>query len=696
MTAAEIGGDYEGEGRQAISPPSMKIQFGAAYYPEHVTPERIEADAKLMQEAGMTLVRMAEFSWIRMEHQEGTFDFSWLDYAVDTLGRHGVRSLLCTPTATPPKWVMDNYPDVYQYHAHGGRREFGGRRHYCVNSPSYHKLSVRIAEAIGTHYRDHPNVIGYQIDNELMAEDPYCYCPTCVRKFQEWLEKKFGTVEELNLRWGLDFWSQCYRSFDEVVLPKINAHQSPSSTLDLQRFFSECFIEYAALQGKALRRTSPGKIVTHNICSCGFLYRLDLNRLGQELDIVSVDNYPVSFTFESEYGNSGDVPYHPSYASLALGIIRGTKKSPFWVTEAQSGRTMRPRKLVEPGFLGAITRQELAHGAKSVLYFSWRVFPSGVEFMLAGVLPSDSKPRRTYREITEIIRDSNAIASKLDGLMPHAEVAILRDFECDWALDDGLSHPDFRYLRHLHRYYQALFENHVNADIVSPEDDWSAYKILIAPSWMLIDEPRAEKLRDFAENGGTLVLTCLSAMRNLDNRNRTESIPSLLTGLCGIEVEEQQPLKFHDKVRFLDDSGLAHEGSYWFDLLSLHGAKPLAFYDDRWFAGTPAVTCHKKGKGSVIYVGTVPDVPYLRSLLSGICAEARIFPNVTEPSSPQIESVKVFRSEKRENEHLHLINFTNKEQSVNLPCGYTLLPRDVEISGRFILSPFQSALLRKA
>jgi beta-galactosidase len=673
----------------------MSLNFGAAYYPEHVSPERVLEDAKLMQEAGMTLVRMAEFSWIREESEEGTFDFSWLDHAVETLGQHGVRSLLCTPTATPPKWVMDTYPDVYQYHADGRRREFGGRRHYCVNSASYRRLSVKIAEAIGIHYAGNPNVIGYQIDNELMAEDPYCHCPTCIGKFQGWLREKFGTVEELNRRWGLDFWSQCYRSFDEVALPRINAHQSPSSTLDLQRFFSECFVDYAALQAEALRRTSPGKTITHNVCSCGFLYRLDLNRLGKELDIVSVDNYPVSFTFESEYGNSGDVPYHPSYASLALGIIRGTKKAPFWVTEAQSGRTMRPRKLVEPGFLAAITRQELAHGARSVLYFSWRVFPSGVEFMLAGVLPSDSKPRRTYREITDIIRDSKALEPVLEGLMPHADVAILRDFDCDWALDDGLPHPDFRYLRHLHRYYQALFEIHVNVDILSPEDEFSNHKILITPSWILIDENHATKLSRFVENGGTLVLTCLSAMRDPDNRNRPETIPSLLTGLCGIEVEEQQPLKFQDKVRFRDASGEAHEGSYWFDLLSLHGAEPMASYDDRWFTGTPAVTLNTKGKGRVCYVGTVPEVPYLRKLLEKICTEAGITPNVTDSSSPLIESLKVFRSSDRDGEHLHLINFTAEEQSVTLPSAHVMVPDGLEVSGRFMLPAFGSAFLKR-
>lgn len=671
------------------------LNFGAAYYPEHVTPDRVAKDAVLMREAGMNLVRMAEFSWIRMEPEEGRFDFSWLDHAVETLAAQGVRSLLCTPTATPPKWIMDRYPDVHQFHANGRRREFGGRRHYCVNSPSYRMLSVRIAEAIGNHYRGNPHVIGYQIDNELMAEDPYCYCPTCVKKFQKWLRKKFGNVEELNRRWGLDFWSQRYRSFDEVVLPRINAHQSPSSALDLQRFFSECFVEYAALQAEVLRRTSPGKTITHNVCSCGFLYRMDLNRLGKELDIVSVDNYPVSFTFESEYGNSGDVPYHPSYASLALGMIRATKKAPFWVTEAQSGRTMRPRKLVEPGFLAALTRQELAHGARTVLYFSWRVFSSGVEFMLAGVLPSDSKPRRTYREIAGIIRDSKSVEAGLTGLMPRADVAILRDFDCDWALDDGMPHPDFRYLRHMHRYYQALFENHVNVDILSPEDEFLHHRILIAPSQILMDEQLAGKLSRFVENGGTLVLTCLSAMRDRDNRNRPETIPSLLTGLCGIEVEEQQPLKFRDTVRFRSAHGEEHEGVWWFDLLSLHGAEPLATYEDRWFSGTPAVTLHSSGKGRVCYVGTVPDVPYLRTLLSELCAKAGIAPNVSDPSSPMIESLKVFRSAKRDGEHLHLINFSNEPQQVTLTSPHVSLPGGIRMEGRVSLPPFGSLFLEK-
>jgi len=191
------------------------------------------------------------------------------------------------------------------------------------------------------------------------------------------------------------------------------------------------------------------------------------------------------------------------------------------------------------------------------------------------------------------------------------------------------------------------------------------------------------------------VLTCLSAMRDLDNINRPETLPSLLTELCGVEVEEFQALKFQDKVRFIEANGSAHEGSYWFDLLSLHGAKPLASYDDRWFAGTPAVTLNSFGKGRVCYVGTVPDVSYLRGLLGKLCSEADITPNVTEASTPLLESLKVFGTDGSLGEHLHLINFTREEQSVTLPSPHVVLPENREVSGRLILRPFQSVLLRK-
>ena len=456
------------------------IYFGASYYPEQLDPSAVEPDARLMQAAGFNLVRMGEFAWSRMEGDDGQFDFSWLENAVEIFARHGIKSLLGTPTAAPPKWLSDKHTDICQILADGRRREFGKRRHYCVNSENYHRYTTRIVTALAERFKDNSNVIGYQLDNEFMAEQPHCYCDTCRKKFQSWLQKKFGTIEELNQRWGTAFWSQSFRNFDEVPLPK--AGHNPSALQDLYHFFSDSFLDYAKLQTDCLKKISPEKIVTHNVCSSGFVYLLDLYKLGAQLDIVSLDNYPFAWTIENEYGNAGDQEYHPAMASLALSMMRGLRRAPFWVTESQVGRTFRPRRgLPEPGIINAWTHQEIAHGAKAVVWFHWRQFPAGIEHLLQAVLECDGKPRRRYFEIQQTVREIKSVAGEIENACPRPEVALLRDFHCDWALDDGHTHPDFRYQRHLYLYYRALFENHVNADIIYPAENLADYKLILAP-----------------------------------------------------------------------------------------------------------------------------------------------------------------------------------------------------------------------
>ena len=637
---------------------------------------------------------MGEFAWIRMEPEDGRFDFVWLEDAVATLARHGIKSLLCTPTAAPPKWLMDKHEDIYQIYADGHRREFGRRRHYCVNNDEFHRYSRRIVGALAERFKDNPNVIGYQLDNEFMAEQPHCYCETCRTKFQAWLRAKFGRIEELNRRWGMSFWSQTYRSFEEVAQPK--ADHNPSALLDYYRFFSDSFLNYAQLQTKCLKEISPAKTVTHNICSSGFLYLLDLWALGRRLDVVSLDNYPFAWAIENEYGNRSDRPYQPSVASFALAMTRSYKRAPFWVTEAQSGRTFRPRDLIEPGILNAWTHQEIAHGAEAVLWFHWRQFPFGIEHLMQAVLDYDDVPRRRYFEIQRTVRDLNAVSPAIEGALPQPDVALIRDFQTDWALDDGHPHPDLKYLRHLHLYYDALFQLHVNADAAEPGDDLTRFKLVIAPSLLLVDEARAANLRRFIAQGGTLVLTCQSGLRDLDNVFHTKTFPALLRDFCGFEIEEQQALKFHDTTGIAPVGAgwnkVRYECSLWFDVLKLETAKPLATYADHWFAGTPAVTLNHFGAGKVYYVATIPPAEFVRELLEKIVTGCGVQPNVRACSSSLVESVK---TRKGPDEFLHLINYTREPQTVTLAGRYEQLADQSTISGEVVLPPFGAAILRR-
>lgn len=671
------------------------IHFGVSYYPELLDSGEIGRDALLMQQAGLDLVRMGEFAWSRLEGDDGRFDFDWLEEAVETMARHGIKSLLGTPTAAPPKWLTDRYPDICQTMADGRRREFGKRRHYCVNSQTYHRHTERIVTRLAERFGNNPNVIGYQIDNEFMAEQPHCYCDACRRKFQDWLRNKFGTITELNRRWGTAFWSQQYRSFDEVDLPKPD--HNPSAVQDLHHFFSDSFLEYAKLQVDCLKNISPDKPVTHNICSSGFVYLLDLYKLGAQLDIVSLDNYPYAFTIENEYGNSADQEYHPAMASLGLSMTRGLRRAPFWVTESQVGRTFRPRRGVpEPGIINAWTRQEIAHGAKAVVWFHWRQFPTGIEHLIQGVLECDGKPRRRYFEIQQTIRGIKAIEADIQDACPRPEVALLRDFHCDWALDDGHAHPDFRYQRHLYLYYRALFESHVNADVVHPAEDLSDYKLVLAPSLLLMDEARAGHLKRYVEQGGTLVLTVQTGLRCFDNAFHRQALPAFLTDLCGLEIEEQNGLKCQDTIGMAPvAAGFAkprYECSLLFDIVKPTTCEVLFRYTDLWCAGTPAVTVNRFGKGRVYHVAAVPGPDFLREFLGWVLPQCAVAPNLAAGGTPMVESVRTFGCG---GEYLHLVNFSRERQTVMLTGPYQNLADGAPACGEFNLAPYGAAILRK-
>lgn len=671
------------------------IYFGASYYPEQLDASEVGPDARLMHAAGFNLVRMGEFAWSRMERDDGQFDFDWLENAVEILARHGVKSLLCTPTAAPPKWLTDKHPDICQIMADGRRREFGKRRHYCVNSGNYHHHTARIVTALAERFKNNPNVIGYQLDNEFMAEQPHCYCDTCRKKFQDWLRKKFGTIDELNRRWGTAFWSQGFRNFDEVTLPKPGCN--PSAVQDLYHFFSDSFFAYAKLQADGIKRISPDKIVTHNVCSSGFVYLLDFFKLGAQLDIVSVDNYPFAWTMENEYGNAGDQEYHPAMASLALSMMRGLRRAPFWVTESQVGRTFRPRRsLPEPGILRAWTHQEIAHGAKAVLWFHWRQFPAGIEHLQHAVLECDGKPRRRYFEIQQTVREIQAVAAEIENACPRPEVALLRDFHCDWALDDGHTHPDFRYQRHLYLYYRALFENHVNAEVIHPAEKLDGFKLVFAPSLLLMDEARAAHLKNYVAQGGTLVLTVQSGLRNFDNAFHRVTPPAFLTELCGLEIEEQNALKNQDTIGLApvskDFAKSRYEGSLLFEIIKPTTAKPLLNYTDLWFAETPVVTVNHFGKGKVYYLATVPSAEFVREFVGKILSECGAETNLAESSSPLVESVKSFSGD---SEFLHLVNCTREPQMVILPERYQNLDGGATVAGKFELKPFGAAILKR-
>ena len=307
--------------------------FGVDYYPEHWNRDEWESQAKLMQDGGFNTVRMGEFAWKLFEEKEGEFDFSFLDDAIEILAKYGIKTILGTPTAAPPKWLADKY-DIVQRDKYGRKKDWGSRREGCGNNPSYIEKSKIITEKMAEHYKDNPNVIAWQIDNEFGCHvSTRCYCEHCRKAFAKWLEERYQTIENLNEKWGSVFWSLNYDSFDDIILPKYNSCEgtygdlwshNPALDLEFRRFSSDTWVNYQKMQIDILRKYTDNPI-THNLM--GHFSDINAYDLSKDLDFVSWDNYPDNQWGTSEY----------EYVSMAHENMRGAKNKNFVVMEEQAG-----------------------------------------------------------------------------------------------------------------------------------------------------------------------------------------------------------------------------------------------------------------------------------------------------------------------------------------------------------------------
>ena len=337
--------------------------FGVDYYPEHWPRERWPIDARMMREAGIGLVRMGEFAWAKMEPAEGQFDFAWLDDAIGVLAAEGIQTVLGTPTATPPAWIIERNPEILPVDNTGAVRGFGGRHHDCQSNETYRVHIRRIVRAMAGHFAPDPHVVGWQIDNELgNSHRSLCFCDSCARAFRAWLRVRYKTIEALNQAWGTVFWSQTYSTFDQVPvpLPTPNSH-NPSLLLDWKRFCSDLIVNFQRLQVAILREECPRQFVTHNYM--GLFDKTNYFDLAEDLDFIAHNQYPLHFR-KDRYPVAP-----PERLAATLDLMRGIKRKPFWIMEQQAGPSgwetvsSTPR----PGQLRLWTHQAVARGADTIV-----------------------------------------------------------------------------------------------------------------------------------------------------------------------------------------------------------------------------------------------------------------------------------------------------------------------------------------
>lgn len=526
----------------------MKRSLGVCWYPEHWPREIWAEDARRMADAGLTWVRIGEFAWSRLEPQPGQFEFDWLDEAISTLGEAGLKVILGTPTATPPRWMLDRHPDMLALDAEGRERKFGSRRHYCFSHEGYRAECARIVTRLAKRYGRNPHIAAWQTDNEYGCHDTTLSFSEAARcAFQGWLRARYpgsgndGDIDALNSAWGNVFWSMDYDNFDQTGLPNLTVTEpNPSHLMDFRRFSSDQVISFNRLQAEIIRAHSDAPI-THNYM--GRVTDFDHYKLGDDLDIASWDSYPLGFledrvkatdAHKRAYARQGD----PDFQAFHHDLYRSVGKGRWWVMEQQPGPVnwapFNPAPL--PGMVRLWSWEAFAHGAEAVCYFRWRQAPMAQEQMHAGLLRPDSAAAPGLEEAQRVAKE---LADAPDVAPAQADVALIFDYEAEWAWSIQPHGRDLSYFDLVFDFYRGMRKLGLSIDIAPPGADLAGYRLIVAPGLMHMS---AEMKSTLSESSAIWLLGPRTGARN-SSMQTPVPLPPALPGwsLTVTHVESLRP-----------------------------------------------------------------------------------------------------------------------------------------------------------
>ncbi len=474
--------------------------LAVCYYPEHWPEAWWARDARRMREMGIATVRIGEFAWSRMEPEPGRIELDWLRRAMDVLGAEGLKVILCTPTATPPKWLVDRYPEMAPVDRDGRTRAFGSRRHYTFSSGAYREQSRRITEILARAFGTHEALVGWQTDNEFGCHNTtLSFGSVDLQAYQTWLRGRYQTPDQLNEAWGNVFWSMEVTRFEEITLP-INtvAEPNPAAVLDYWRFASDQVVTFNREQADILRAHSPGRFVTHNFM--GFFHDFDHFAVGRDLDVATWDSYPLGFVENFPFSDEERARWartsHPDIAPFHHDLYRAVGRGRWGVMEQQPGPVnWAPWNAVpRPGQIRLFTWEALAHGAEFVSYFRWRQAPFAQEQMHAGLnLPNDAGLSQGGIEATAVGAELKALGP-LPASTP-APVALVFDYPSAWMTKIQPQGRDFDYSALTFRWYEAVRRLGLDVDVVPPGGDLSGYRLVLVPTLLHVGDEALAALK---------------------------------------------------------------------------------------------------------------------------------------------------------------------------------------------------------
>jgi beta-galactosidase len=630
--------------------------MGVAWYPEQWPESRWEEDLRLMEAADLKVVRIAEFAWSRMEPAEGHYDFDWLERAINLAASHHIVSVLGTPTATPPAWLTQKYPDVLRLEPDGQRVTHGNRAQASATSPRYREFCRRIAEQMALRFGLNPNVVGWQIDNEY-GYAQMSYDDVTRQQFQDWLKAKYKNLDNLNTHWTTSYWSQTYDNWREIPIP-VGEH-NPGLMLDWKRFVTATWTSYQQNQIDVIRKhAEPRQFITGN-----FMGFFD----GFDHYIVS---RPLTFASWDDYVGSGHVD--PAYNGLSHDLTRGFKGQNFWVMETQPGAVnwSTLNNFLNRGEARAMAWQAIGHGADDVNYWQWRSALNGQEEIHGVLVGPDGTPVPFYDEAAQTAHEFAKAESSFRGTQPRSEVALLYSYDSHWAIQFQKHTEKYDDVVLLKSYYQALRQIAQSVDVISAYAALDGYKLVAAPSLNVLPEDLANHLLDYVRNGGHLVLGPRSGVKDEFNSLLPQRQPGFLVDALGARVEQYYALEKDVPVSGALGSGKA---SIWAEQLKSHAPdeEVLLKYgkSNGWLDDQPAAVTRAYGKGRITYVGAILDDKLMAAAAEWMTKKSGVPPVF----GPVPDGIEVSRRIGQSKQVFVLINYSNEDRRVVLPHSMYLV-----------------------
>lgn len=671
-----------------------KLLHGGDYNPEQWLdyPEILEKDIEFLRIANTNAFSIGMFSWASLEPEEGVYNFKWLDEVFERIHEMEGYILLATPSGARPAWMSQKYPEVLRTDAKRRELLHGGRHNHCFSSPIYRKKIKQMNHKLAERYGNHPALIMWHVSNEYSGE---CHCDLCQENFREFLKNKYDDdLDKLNHAWWGAFWSHTITDWSQIESPSpIGENAVHGMTLDWKRFVTHQTIDFYKTEIEPLREITPEIPITTNFMADNPdlipFQGLDYSQFAKELDVISWDAYP---SWHNDRESTADVAMK---VAMINDLYRSLKQQPFLLLESTPSAVnwIDYNKAKRPGMHYLSAMQMLAHGSDSNMYFQVRKSRGSSEKFHGAIIDHDmDKNNRVFKEIQEVGEKMKEI-SYLAGSTRSAEVAVLYDWENNWAIDDAQSFgKDSKlYPQTVQEHYRTFWEKDIPVDVITKEQEWHSYKLLVVPMLYMMEEKTMERLRTFVQKGGTLVSTYISGMVDSTDLVYLGGWPEPLKDTFGLKPVETDTLYPNDR-NYVSFNNKQYKMKDYGTIIDLDDAVPLGLYKEDFYKDSPAITVNKFGEGKAYYVGARLEKDFQKDFYSQIIEELNLQP-ILLVNTPSCVSVQGRRIDDITN-LVFIMNFSEEAQVVYLKDEVVDTEGDNIINGKLILNPYEVKIVK--